>query len=74
MPLCYYYHCTHLIKPVNSKENQLWIFFERSDAEAEAPILRLPDAKSWHTGGKNADAGENRGHEEKAAIEEEMFG
>ena len=23
---------------------------------------------------KNADAGENRGHEEKAAIEEEMFG
>ena len=74
MLLCYYYHCTHLIKPVSSKEYQLWIFFERTDAEAEAPILRLPDAKSWHTGGKNADAGENRGHEEKAAIEEEMFG
>ena len=27
------------IKPVNPKENQLRIFFGRTDAEAEAPIL-----------------------------------
>ena len=27
------------IKPVNSKENQPWIFLGRTDAEAEAPIL-----------------------------------
>ena len=46
MLLCYYYHCTHFIKPVNSKGNQLSIFIESTDAEAEAPILRLPDAKS----------------------------
>ena len=34
------------IKPVNPKENQPWIFIERTDAEAEAPILWPPDAKS----------------------------
>ena len=27
------------IKPINPKENQPWIFFERTDAEPEAPIL-----------------------------------
>ena len=27
------------IKPVNPKANQSWIFIERTDAEAEAPIL-----------------------------------
>ena len=37
------------IKPVNPKGNQLWIFIGRTDAEAEAPILWLPDAKSWLT-------------------------
>ena len=34
------------IKPVNPKGNQLCIFFRRTDAEAEAPIFWLPDAKS----------------------------
>ena len=34
------------IKPVNSKRNQSWISIGRTDAEAEAPILWLPDAKS----------------------------
>ena len=34
------------IKPVNPKGNQSWIFTERNDAEAEAPILWPPDAKS----------------------------
>ena len=32
------------IKPVNPKENQSRIFIGRTDAEAEAPILWLPDA------------------------------
>ena len=27
------------IKPVNLKGNQSWIFIERTDAEAETPIL-----------------------------------
>ena len=34
------------IKPVNPKGNQLWIFTGRTDAEAEASTLRLPDEKS----------------------------
>ena len=34
------------IKPVNPKGNQPWIFIGRTDAEAEAPILCPPDAKS----------------------------
>ena len=34
------------IKLVNPKENQSWIFIERIDAEAEAPILWPPDTNS----------------------------
>ena len=34
------------IKPVNPKGYQPWIVIGRTDAEAEAPILRLPDVKS----------------------------
>ena len=34
------------IKPVNPKGNQLWVFTGRTNAEAEAPILWPPDAKS----------------------------
>ena len=35
------------IKPVNPKGTQHWTFIGRADAEAEAPILWPPDAKSW---------------------------
>ena len=35
------------IQPVHSKGNQSWIFIGRTDAEAEIPILRPPDAKNW---------------------------
>ena len=35
------------IKPVNPKGNQSWTFIGRTDAEAEVPILWLPDAKNW---------------------------
>ena len=34
------------IQPVHSEGDQLWDFFARTDAEAEAPILWPPDAKS----------------------------
>ena len=34
------------IQPVHPKINQSWIFIERTDAEAEAPILWPPDVKS----------------------------
>ena len=46
------------IKAVNPKGNQSWIFIGRTDAEAEAPILWPPDAKSWLTG-KDSDAGKD---------------
>ena len=44
------------IKPVNSKGNQPWVFIGRTDAEAEAeaPMLWPPDAKS-KLNGKNPD-------------------
>ena len=35
------------IHPVNPRGNQPWIFTGRTDAEAEAPILWLPDVKTW---------------------------
>ena len=38
------------IQPVNSEGNQSWTFFGRTDAEAETPILWLPDVKNWLTG------------------------
>ena len=34
-------------QPINPKGNQPWIFIGRTAAEAEAPILWPPDAKSW---------------------------
>ena len=52
------------IKPVNSKGNWPWIFIGRTDAEAEAPILWQPDAKSQLTG-KDPDAGKDWRHKEK---------
>ena len=59
------------IQPVNSKGNQHWIFIGRTDAEA--PILRLPDASSLLIG-KDPDAGKKRRQEEKGMTEDEMFG
>ena len=46
------------IKPVNPKGNQPQILIGRTDAEAEAPILWPPDAKSQLTG-KDPDAGKD---------------
>ena len=36
------------IQPVHPKGDQSWVFIGRTDAEAEAPILRLPDVKIRH--------------------------
>ena len=43
------------IQPVYPKGNQFWIFIGSTDAEAETPILWLPDAKNWLFG-KDPDA------------------
>ena len=46
------------IQPVHPKGNQSWIFIGRTDAEAEAPILWPPDAKSQLIR-KDSDAGKD---------------
>jgi len=61
------------IKPVNPKGNQSWIFIARTDAEAEAPILWPPDAKSQLIG-KDCDAGKDWRQEEKRVTEDEVVG
>ena len=60
------------IKPVNRKRNQPWIFIGRTDAEAEAPILWPPDAKSL-LNGRGPDAGKDWGQEKKGTAEDEML-
>ena len=61
------------IQPVHPKGNQSRIFIGRSDAEAETPILWLPDVKSWLIG-KDPDAGNDWRQEEKGTKEDEMVG
>ena len=52
------------IQPVHPKGNQSWIFIGRIDAEADTPILWLPDAKNWLVG-KDPDARKDWRWEEK---------
>ena len=61
------------IQPVHSKGNQSWVFFGRTDAKAETPVLLPPHAKSWLIG-KDPDAGRDWGQEEKGTTEDEMAG
>ena len=60
-------------QPVHPKGDQSWVFVERTDAEAETPILWPPYAKSWLTR-KDFDAGRDWGQEEKGTTEDEMAG
>ena len=59
------------IQPVHPKVNQSWIFIGRIEAEAETPILWLPDVKNWLIG-KDPDAGKDQRQEEKGMREGEM--
>ena len=61
------------IQPVHPKGDQSWVFFGRTDAKAETPVLWLPHAKSWLIG-KDSDAGRDWGQEEKGTTEDEMAG
>ena len=56
-----------ILKKINS------IFIRMMDVEAEGPMLWPPDAKSQLIG-KDSDAGEERGQEEKGTTEDEMVG
>ena len=48
------------IQPVHPKGDQCWVFFGRTNAEAETPILWPPHAKSWLIG-KDPDSWERLG-------------
>ena len=61
------------IKPVNPKGNQSWIFIGGTDAEAETPILRPPDAKGRLIG-KDPDTGKDLRHKKKGITKDEMVG
>ena len=61
------------MKPVNPKGNQPWKLIGSTDAEAEALILRLTDVKSWFIG-KDVDAGNDWGQEQKGATENKLVG
>ena len=46
------------IQPVHPKGDHSWVLIERTDVEAETPILWLPDARSWLIW-KDPDAGKH---------------
>ena len=58
-----------VIKSVNPKGYQHWIFIRRIDAEAEALILWSSDLKSRYL-----DARKDRGQEKKGTTEDKMDG
>ena len=49
------------IQPVHSKGDQSWVFFGRTDANAETPILWPPDAKNQLIGKKTLMLGKIEG-------------
>ena len=62
---------SRVIKPVNPKGNQCWIFIGRTDVEAEAPILCPPVGKSQLF---RKDVGKVWGQEEKRETEDQTVG
>ena len=61
------------IQPVHPKWNQFWVFIGRTDVEAETPILRPPDSRSWLIW-KDPDSGKDLKQEEKGTTEDAMVG
>ena len=61
------------VQPVHSEGDQSWVFFGRTDAKAETPILWPHHAKSWLIG-KDSDDGRDWGQEEKGTTGDEMTG
>ena len=59
------------IKPVNTKGIQPWIFIERTDSKAEAPVPWQPDVKS-QLFRKDSDAEKAWKQKEKGVAEDEM--
>ena len=64
--------CTE-IQPVHPKGDHSWVFIERTDAEAETPILRLHDVRNWLLR-KDPDARQDWRQEKKGMTEDKMVG
>ena len=62
-----------MVQPVHPEGDQFWVFFGRTDAKAEIPILWPPHVKSGLIV-KDSDAGRDWGQEEKGTAEDEMAG
>ena len=58
-----------VIKPINLKGNQSWMFIERTNADAEAPIFWPPGTKKWLIR-KDPDAGKDWRQEENGMTED----
>ena len=61
------------IQPVHPEGDQSWVFIERTDAEAETPVVWPLHAKSWLIG-KDPDARKDWVQEQKGMTEDEMAG
>ena len=61
------------IQPVQPKGNQYWVFIERTDVEADTPILWPPIVNCWLIW-KDPDSGKDWRQEEKGTTEDEMVG
>ena len=59
----------HIVHP----KDQSWLFIGGTDAEAKAPVLWPPHAKSWLIG-KDPDAGRDWGQEKEGTTEDERAG
>ena len=60
------------IQPVHPKGDQSWVFFGRTDVEAETPILWTPDVKNWLIW-KDPDAENDWRWEEKGMTEDDSW-
>ena len=58
-------------QPVPPEGDQFWVYIGRTDAKAETPIFWPPHGKSWLIG-RDSDAGQDWGQEEKGTTEDEM--
>ena len=59
------------IQPVHPKGDESSVFIERTDVEAETPVLWPPNAKSWLIG-KDPDAGKDWRQEKKGMTKDEV--
>ena len=67
----YVYLSRYISREIYPKENQLWIFIGRTDAEAKTPVV-WPPVKKSRLIGKDSDAGKGWKQKEKGVAEDDM--